>query len=389
MNLDTLFPVYNDGVKLCLAFFCSFIITYLSIPIIVRVSIAKNLFATPNRRTSHKLATPTLGGIAMFAGVLVSSLLFVDSDEIHTFQYVISGSFILFFFGIKDDLMPLSWKMKIFGEVVAAFFLIVLGNFRITDLHGILGIHQINYLSSTILTFIVMIGIVNAMNLIDGIDGLAAGLSFMATCIFGVWFFMTGQSALAVIAISVTGMLLAYLGFNVFGTKNKIFMGDTGALLLGYLMTIFVIDMNQYTLAANSPWYINNTPVVTFAILFIPLYDTLHVMAIRIIKGRSPFTADRNHIHHRILRIGFTHGQTTLILLFTNAFFIFLVFMLQDLEIHLLMLVIFSLGIIKSLIPAFIGRQRHYKIPKEMLTFKNISKEVVKSIHQNDVKVKN
>jgi UDP-N-acetylmuramyl pentapeptide phosphotransferase/UDP-N-acetylglucosamine-1-phosphate transferase len=389
MNLDLLFPEFNDGVKLCLAFFCSFIITFLSIPIIVRVSIAKNLFAIPNRRTSHKHATPTLGGIAMFAGVLVSSLLFVDSIEIHTFQYVIAGSFVLFFFGIKDDLMPLSWKMKIFGEIVAAFFLIVLGNFRITDLHGILGFHQINYLSSTLITLFVMIGIVNAMNLIDGIDGLAAGLAFMATCIFGVWFFMTGQIALAIISISVTGMLLAYLGFNVFGTTNKIFMGDTGALLLGYLMTMFVIVMNQHTVAVDSLWYINNTPIVSFAILFIPLFDTLRVMAIRLMKGKSPFTADRNHIHHRILRLGFNHKQTTMILLLTNGLFIFLVFMLQDLEIYLLMLVIFSLGIIKSLIPAFIGRQMHYRVPQEMQTFKNVSKEVAKSIKQNDVRIKN
>ena len=388
MNFETLLPVFNDEVKLCSAFLCSFLITYFSIPIIVRVSVAKNLFALPNRRTSHMHATPTLGGIAMFAGVLVSSLLFVDSNEIHTFQYVIAGSFILFFFGFKDDLMPLSWKKKIFGEVLAAFFLIILANFRITDLHGILGIHQISYSSSVIVTFIVMIGIVNAMNLIDGIDGLAAGLSFMATCIFGVWFFLTGQFALTVVAIAVLGMLLAYLGFNVFGTTNKIFMGDTGALLLGYLMTIFVVIMNENTIAVESPWYINNIPVISFAILFIPLFDTLRVMSIRILKGKSPFTADRNHIHHRILRLGFTHSQTTLILLLTNGFFILLVFILQNLEIHLLMLVVLSLGIIKSLIPAYILRHWYSRTPNVVLTFKDKSKEVVKTIQYKKVRIK-
>ena len=388
MNLYALLQVFNDGFKLCSAFLCSFIITYFSIPIIVRVSEEKNLFALPNARTSHKHATPTLGGIAMFASVLVTSLLFVDSNDVHNFQYVIAGSFIIFFFGIKDDLMPLSWKKKIFGEVVAAFFLIVMADFRITDLHGILGIHQISYLSSTILTFFVMVGIVNAMNLIDGIDGLAAGLSLMATCIFGVWFFLTGQVALTILSISAVGMLLAYLGFNVFGTTNKIFMGDTGSLLLGYLMTVFVIVMNRQNIAVESPWYINNAPVVSFGILFIPLFDTLRVMTIRLMKGKSPFTADRNHIHHRILRLGFTHIQTTLILLLTNGFFILLVFMMQNVEIHLLILLVFSLGIIKSLIPAYVRRLWLARTPKIVLTFKNEKIKVHQSIEHNDVRIK-
>ena len=389
MNLESILPQYNDEIKLCAAFLTSFIITYFSIPIVVKVSLAKRLFDIPNGRTSHKHATPTLGGIAMFAGVLISSLLFVDSSEVSVFQYVIAGSFILFFFGIQDDLTPLKWRMKIFGEVLAAFSLIVLADFRITDLQGILGIHHIDYLSSTILTLFVMIGIVNAMNLIDGIDGLAAGISFMATCIFGLWFFMTGQGALAILSISVTGMLIAYLGYNVYGIKNKIFMGDTGALLLGYLMTIFVIALNRYPIAAESPWHINNVPVISFSILFIPFFDTLRVMTSRMIKGKSPFTADHNHIHHQILDLGFSHGQTTLILLLTNGLIILLVFMLQNLEIHLLMLVVLSLGIIKSLIPAYIGRHWHYQKQKILPTFKNVSKKVAKSIKQTDIRMRN
>ena len=388
MNLYALLPESIDGIKLCLAFLCSFIITYLSIPIIVRISVEKNLFALPNRRTSHKHATPTLGGIAMFAGVLVTSLLFVDSTEAFSFQYVIAGSFILFFFGLKDDLVPLSWKKKIFGEALAAFFLIILGDFRITDLHGIMGIYQINYISSVIITFIVMIGIVNAMNLIDGIDGLAAGLSFMATCVFGVWFFLIGQSALAVISISITGMLLAYLRFNVFGTTNKIFMGDTGSLLLGYMMTVFVIVMNRQSIALESPWYINNAPIVSFGILFIPLFDTLRVMGIRMMKGKSPFTADRNHIHHRILRLGFTHLQTTLILMFINGCFILLVFSLQNLDVHMLMLLIFSLGIIKSLIPSYIGRLWQARALRVMLADRNKSKVGPRAVHYKEVRLK-
>lgn len=389
MGHEFLFPVFNDWIKLGSAFFCSFLITYLAIPVIVRVSVAKNLFVLPNGRTSHKYATPTLGGIAMFAGVLVSSLLFVNSIDVSNFQYVIAGGVIVFFFGVKDDLTPLNWKIKILGELLAAFFLIVLGNFRITNLHGLFGLHQIEYLSSCILTLVVMLGVVNAMNLIDGIDGLAAGLSFMATTIFGLWFILTGQVAFAVIAASINGMLLSYMGFNVFGTTNKIFMGDTGALLLGYLMTLFVIVFNQHNVLIESYWHINNAPIVSFAILFIPLFDTMRVMVIRILKGKSPFTADRNHIHHRILNLGFSHVQTTMILLLTNGFFIILVFLLQNLEIHLLLAVIFAFGLVKSLIPLYISKHWMAKAPKLEIPFRNISKEVARTIHEDGYKMKN
>jgi len=389
MGHEFLFPVFNDWFKLGSAFLTSFLITYFAIPVIVRVSVAKNLFSLPNGRTSHKYATPTLGGIAMFAGILVSSLLFVKSSELFNFQYVIAGGFIIFFFGVKDDLTPLTWKIKLLGEFLAALFLITLGDFRITNLHGFLGIHEINYVGSIILTFIVFMGVVNAMNLIDGIDGLATGISFMATSIFGIWFFLTGETAFVYIGIAIIGTLLAFLGFNVFGTTNKIFMGDTGSLLLGYLMTIFVIVFNQHNIVNIAPWHIHNAPIISFGILFIPLFDTMRVMLIRIFKWKSPFSADRNHIHHRILKLGLTHIQTTLILVVTNGFFIFLVFLLQNLEMHLLLLIIFAFGIIKSFIPVYIRKRLEANSPKIVMPFKNVSKEVAQTIQQNGYKVKN
>lgn len=389
MGHEFLFPVFNDWFKLGSAFLTSFLITYFAIPIIVRVSVAKNLFSLPNGRTSHKYATPTLGGVAMFAGILVSSLLFVKSSELFNFQYAIAGGFIIFFFGVKDDLTPLTWKIKLLGEILAALFLITLGDFRITNLHGFLGIHEINYVGSIILTFIVFMGVVNAMNLIDGIDGLAAGISFMATSIFGIWFFLTGETAFVYIGIAIIGTLLAFLGFNVFGTTNKIFMGDTGSLLLGYLMTFFVIVFNQHNIVNTAPWHIHNAPIISFAILFIPLFDTICVMLIRIFKWKSPFSADRNHIHHRILKLGLTHIQTTLILVVTNGFFIFLVFLLQNLEMHLLLLIIFAFGIIKSFIPVYIRKRLEANSPKIVMPFKNVSKEVAQTIQQNGYKMKN
>ena len=389
MGYESFLPVFNDWFKLVSAFLCSFLITFFSIPVIVRVSVAKNLFVLPNGRTSHKYATPTLGGIAMFAGILVSSLLFVKSSELFNFQYAIAGGFIIFFFGVKDDLTPLTWKLKLLGEILAAIFLITLGDFRITNMHGFLGIYDISYTSSTILSFIVFMGIVNAMNLIDGIDGLAAGIAFLASCIFGLWFFLVGEIAFAYIAVAIIGTLLAYLGFNVFGTTNKIFMGDTGSLLLGYLMTLFVIVFTEHNIISTPPWHVHNAPMIAFAILFIPLFDTMRVMMIRIFKWKSPFSADRNHIHHRILKLGLNHMQATLVLVVANGFFILCVFLLQNLDIHLLFLIIFTFGVIKSFIPLMITKRLETKSPPVKIPYKNVSKEVAKSIQQNGFKMKN
>jgi UDP-GlcNAc:undecaprenyl-phosphate/decaprenyl-phosphate GlcNAc-1-phosphate transferase len=389
MGYESLLPVFNDGFKLVSAFLCSFLITFFAIPVIVRVSVAKNLFVMPNGRTSHKYATPTLGGIAMFAGILVSSLLFVKPNDLFNFQYAIAGGFIIFFFGVKDDLTPLTWKLKLLGEILAAIFLITLGDFRITNMHGFLGIHEIGYTGSTILSFIVFMGIVNAMNLIDGIDGLAAGIAFLATCIFGLWFFLVGETAFVYIAIAIIGTLLAYLGFNVFGTTNKIFMGDTGSLLLGYLMTLFVIVFTEHNIISNVPWHVHNAPMIAFAILFIPLFDTMRVMMIRIFKWKSPFSADRNHIHHRILKLGLNHMQTTMVLVVANGIFILCIFLLQNLEIHLLFLIIFAIGVIKSFIPLMITKRLEAKSPPIEMPYKNVSKEVAKSIEHNGYKMKN
>jgi len=389
MGYESLLPVFNDWFKLVSAFLCSFLITFFSIPVIVRVSVAKNLFVLPNGRTSHKYATPTLGGIAMFAGILVSSLLFVQPHDLFNFQYAIAGGLIIFFFGIKDDLTPLTWKLKLLGEILAAIFLISLGDFRITNMHGFLGIHEISYTVSIILSFIVFMGIVNAMNLIDGIDGLAAGIAFLATCIFGLWFYLVGEPAFAYIAVAIIGTLLAYLGFNVFGTTNKIFMGDTGSLLLGYLMTIFVTVFTEHNIISTAPWHVHNAPMIAFAILFIPLFDTMRVMMIRIFKWKSPFSADRNHIHHRLLKLGLNHMQTTLVLVIANGFFILIIFLLQNLNIHLLFLIIVVFGLIKSFIPLMISKRLQAKSPPIEMPYKNVSKEVANSIQQNGYKMKN
>ncbi|NWJ51764.1 MAG: undecaprenyl/decaprenyl-phosphate alpha-N-acetylglucosaminyl 1-phosphate transferase [Bacteroidetes bacterium] len=389
MTQNILEQVISIDVKHIFAFMCSFAITWYAIPNIVHISRSKNLFDLPNGRTSHKRPTPTLGGAALFASLVITSMIFININIITSFQYVIAGSVIIFFTGLNDDLVDITWKKKVGGEFLAALFLIVLGDYRFTNLYGFFGIHEINYYWSILLTLFVMIGIVNSMNLIDGIDGLASGLSVMATSCFGFWFYMDSQYEMVVVCAVLAGSLMAFIGFNVFGHHNKIFMGDTGSLLLGYLMTFFVIVFTESNVLKNSPWHVNNAPIISFAILFIPLFDTLRVMGSRMIKGKSPFTPDRTHIHHKLLQLGFTHIQTTIILILINGLFIMLIFMLQDLEIHLLASILIVAGLCKSLIPIYFTSYYERKSPKVVFKLEDKTHAITEEAKKNGIKLKN
>lgn len=389
MTQDILEHYINADVKHIVAFMCSFAITWYAIPIIVYISRSKNLFDLPNGRTSHKRATPTLGGVALFASLVITTMIFININIIPSFQYAVAGCVIVFFTGLNDDLVDISWRKKVGGELLAALFLIVLGDFRFTNLHGFFGIHEINYIASVLLSLFVMVGIVNAMNLIDGVDGLASGLAVMATSCFGFWFYLDGQYEMVVICAALTGSLMAFIGFNVFGHTNKIFMGDTGSLLLGYLMTLFVIVFNESNILQNSPWHVNNAPIVSFAILFIPLYDTLRVMGGRILKGKSPFTPDRTHIHHKLLELGFTHVQTTMILLLLNGLFILMIFMLQNLEIHLLACILILTGLFKSLLPVYLSHFFQKEVPTVVFKLDDKTHAITEEARKNEIKSKN
>lgn len=389
MTQNILEQFISDDVKHALAFFCSFAITWYSIPAIVRVARLKHLFDEPNGRTSHKKSTPTLGGIAVFASLIISTMIFVNINIIPNFQYAIAGSVVMFFIGLKDDLVEISWSKKVSGEILAALFLIVLGDYRFTNLHGFFGIYEINYAASLIVSLFVMIGIVNAMNLIDGIDGLASGLAAMATTCFGIWFFMDGQYEMVVVCAALTGSLLAFIGFNVFGNTNKIFMGDTGSLLIGYIMTFLVIVFNESNILKNSPWHVNNAPIISFAILFVPLYDTIRVMLSRMIKGKSPFAPDRTHIHHKLLELGFTHMQTTIMLLVLNGIFILFILMLQNLEIHLLATILVITGVIKSIVPDYIASYFQKRSPKVVFKLDTNIHKITEEAKRNEIKNKN
>ncbi len=288
----------------------AFGLTYLAIPVIIKVANVKKLFDEPDdNRKIHKSPIPSLGGLGMFVGFAICLLVTLNfSKEAPEFQYYMAAFLVIFFIGIKDDILVISAGKKLLAQLLVASILIFKGGLVITNMQGFLGLGGINYIYSCILTTFALVVIMNAFNLIDGVDGLAGSIGLLTSLVFGTFFFINGNIPYAVLGFGFAGSLLAFLKYNFH--PAKIFMGDTGSLMIGLVNGILVIkfiETGQFY--SNHP--ITAAPAVGFGIILLPLMDTLRVFAMRIFKGRSPFSPDRNHIHHLLLDRGFNHRGVT------------------------------------------------------------------------------
>lgn len=354
----------NEHLIIWETFILSFMITYVSIPPLIEVAKAKNLYDVPNGRTSHETITPTLGGIAIFSGFVISSMIFLNIAKIPYIQYILAGSLVIFFVGLKDDITGLSPLKKFVGQMIAAGIIIDLGGVRLSSLHGLAGIGALNYVSSDFISLFVIVAIINAFNLIDGIDGLSSGVGILASLAFGTWFYLTGKFQLALLAIALIGALLAFFRFNVFSKRYKIFMGDIGSLLVGFILAIFAIkfnELNAFPVQGGAPYYIKAAPAVSIGILIIPLFDTVRVMLIRMAKGISPFKPDKRHMHHYLYELTGSHRKATAILLVVNLLFIVLSFWLSYLRVLELLIILIGLAGILTYIPYYLLKKRREK----------------------------
>lgn len=317
---------------LTIVFSCltAFIITFIAIPSIIKVSIIKNLFDEPSGRKSHKSSIPTLGGLAIFAGVVFSFNFWTSGMDYQPTQYIIAALLVMFFIGIKDDIIELSAGKKFYGQLLSAIIIVLFANIRITTLCGIFGFFDIPYWTSVIISVFTILLIINAINLIDGIDGLAGGISAIASFTFGLWFYNYNQIALCILSFSLFSALLAFLVYN-FSPAN-IFMGDTGSLVVGLILSLLTINFIQLSFISPPDAFPFRTgPAMALAILIIPLADTLRVFLIRLLNKKSPFVADRKHIHHCLLDMGLSHREVALTLYLINIFFILAALLLRDL----------------------------------------------------------
>ncbi len=328
--------------KILLSGGLSFIITFFSIPVIIQVAKDKKLFDEPDERKVHKNVIPTLGGLGIFAGFVIATLLGVPlgSSEL---QYFIAATVVVFFLGLKDDILILSASKKFAGQVIAAGILIQFGGVQLNDMHGLFGVHHIPAAASVALTLLTIIMITNSFNLIDGVDGLAGSLGILTTAVFGCYFAYIGQFTYAIMAFSLTGSLVSFLIYNF--PPAKIFMGDTGSLLVGLVNSILVIKFINIASAADAKFPVAAAPAIGFAVLMIPLFDTLRVFGMRILSRRSPFSPDRNHIHHFLLDAGLCHKNTTFVCIAANILFIGVALIFRNLGTSILLMILFSLGL--------------------------------------------
>jgi UDP-N-acetylmuramyl pentapeptide phosphotransferase/UDP-N-acetylglucosamine-1-phosphate transferase len=293
-----------------LSFLISCFLAIVSIPIIINLSNLLNLTAKPGFRSSHQTETPTLGGISLFASTLIAFFLWPHSEEIidsNLTSLSMVGLIILFFLGLKDDILALDSAKKLIVQIIATLTLVVMGGFKVDYLYGIFGWYFIPDYVSIPLTIFIFISLINAINLIDGIDGLAGGISLIAALWFGVWFLLNQHYTFACLAFSLSGALLGFLRFN-FSNTSKIFMGDTGSLVVGFLLSFFTIEFLRLNVSyRNDPNAFFNAPIIVMVVLIVPIFDTLRVFIVRLINGRSPFKADRNHVHHILIDNGLNH----------------------------------------------------------------------------------
>ena len=344
--------------KILLAFLISGLFIRYAIPVIVRIAKAKKIYDMPNGRTSHQIPTPRLGGVGIYLSVLLISLLLIDITTFPQFQYILAGSIIIFFIGLKDDILSVSSWKKLGGELLATGFIVFFADIRLTSIHGFFGLYEISYIQSVFISFFVIILIINAFNLIDGVDGLSGSLAIVSFMVLGAWFYLNKSYEIAIICASMIGSLGAFLLFNIWAKRRKVFLGDTGALFIGYLLAIFIISFCEMNTITTVVIPIRSVPVIAFCILIVPLLDTARIFLVRTLQGRSPFSADKNHIHHYLLDLGLNHIQVTVILVVGNIFFILLAFLLQNLNIYLLTGIIVLTALTLSSIPVFIYEKR-------------------------------
>lgn len=353
----------TDLLHVILASALGFLMTIAAIPPILKVAREKHLFDAPNERKLHTRAIPPLGGIAIFIAFVLSVILSSHGLSFYPIRYIIAAILLMFFIGLKDDLIIISAWKKFAVQIVSVFMLLILGNVEITNLHGLAGIYEIHPVIGFPLTIFIMLAIVNAFNLIDGIDGLASGLAIIASFGLGSWFYMAGYLQYAIMAFALTGSLAGFFLFNVFGNSNKLFMGDTGSLVVGMIVAILVVRFNELNIHKTALYAIGAAPSVSFAIVMLPLMDTLRVMTIRIFSGRSPFSPDKNHIHHRLLELFPNHLTVTLLMVSSNLVIIALALLLNNQlkSVSYQFLIIFTFSLLMSFVPSLILKWR--KLP--------------------------
>ena len=334
---------FSDYKFALLCFVTAFVVTMLAIPVIIKLSRKYSLYDMPNERKEHRLPVPTMGGIAVVAGMMTALFMWLPFNYEDMQVSFFFSVMVLFGLGIMDDIKDLSARYKFLIQIGLATLMATSG-VRITSFHGLLGIYDLPIAAQYTFTLLTIVGITNAFNLIDGIDGLAGGLGFMSLTTLGIFLTINGDFSSALIAFSLAGGIVAFLYFNF--NPARIFLGDTGSLVLGFSIAVLCIRLLQVNTLTTLP----HAPVFILGIVFIPVFDTIRVFATRIWKGKSPFVADKTHIHHLLTNSGFSHAFATRLICFIHGFILLEVYWLRDIKEEYILLILLAFMILVTAI---------------------------------------
>lgn len=394
-----------------LTFTTAFGVVLLSTPSLIKVAILKRLFDEPSeKRKLHTRMIPTIGGVILFAGTFFSFVLWFPSDTLldidvgsstylknalilegtksalSDFKYILATVLILFFVGVKDDIIGTAPIKRLGAHVLVALMIVLMAEVRIKSFYGIFGVYEIPFWSSIFISLFTIIVIINAMNFIDGIDGLAAGIGFIASFIFGIWFFIAEDIVMSLLAFALSGSLLAFLFFNF--SPASLFMGDSGSTTIGLMLAVLAIKAIETPKADVSDGLIGEIqrPVFVMAVLAYPLIDTLRIFIYRTVKGMSPFEADRNHIHHAMLDVSLNHRQISLALYGANLLVISLSVILRNMPATTLFIIIFSFTVLLAQLPFYFKKRKKTILKNDIQKTENgsaiISSEVKKKFFE-------
>lgn len=315
--MDSFLPILYS----CVFALAAFIATWVIYAVILNIALRYNIVDQPNERKLQRRPIPVLGGLTVFFGIAVSicgAILIMGYSDLLPF---FAAMVIMLVVGVGDDIYELSPMFRFIIEIAVSLYFIYVCGLTTNDFHELWGWHIIPEWAAIPLTIVTIVGIINAINLIDGVDGYSSGYCAMSSILFSVIFIMAGYYSMALLALVTAGAAVSFFLHNVFGKLSKMFIGDGGALMLGVIMVIFVLnilkDDSPCKALVNDGMGLIPCTLVTLAI---PVFDTLRVMVTRMLKGHSPFLPDKTHLHHLFIEAGFSHIGTTISILIINLF---------------------------------------------------------------------
>ncbi len=299
-----------------LPIFVASIVVFVIHPHLVKIAKMKLIVDNPNARKLNKVPVPVLGGVGVFFGLMFGIGVAGYYTQGMNIQFeLIVAMMVMLYTGVGDDILDLSPSVRFALQIFTVCMMMFLCGIYIDNFHGLWGVYRLPLIAAIALTLVSSVGIINSINLIDGVDGLCSGYGMFASLLYGICFIRMGDVSYAVMAFSLFGSLIPFLLHNVFGRKYKMFLGDGGSLVLGFICSLYVMRVIQ----SGSDYITGSTISFTLAVLAVPVFDTLRVMIARMLKRRSPFSPDKTHLHHMFIKLGCSHVMTTVNILVLNG----------------------------------------------------------------------